>query len=186
MVTLHRQQNTKITPRTGDCFTVLSGKLFNMLLLAGQMVWGFGSGLDYLEQAVGSASHVMVVPKYSWKPVKWDTQSCFSSLTLTPRVSRRVLKLGRNNPHHFTAAAGADLGSSSYQEVPTAGKKEGTQSSVLGCRSQMSYAEAELMSEMGWQSPGQAGFGTAVCQGQVEKNCVQQNQPLHLLDVAAG
>lgn len=65
VVTLHRQQNTKITLRTGDCFNVLSGKLFNMLLLAGQMVWGFGSGLDYLEQAVGSASHVMVVPKYS-------------------------------------------------------------------------------------------------------------------------
>lgn len=63
VVTLHRQQNTKITPRTGDCFNVLSGKLFNMLLLAGRMVWGFGSGLDYLEQAVGSASHVMVVPK---------------------------------------------------------------------------------------------------------------------------
>lgn len=69
MVTLHRQQNTKITPRTRDCFNVLSGKLFNMLLLAVQLVWGFGSDLDYLEQAVGSASHVMVVPKYSRTPV---------------------------------------------------------------------------------------------------------------------
>lgn len=65
LVTLRRQQNTKITPRTGDCFNVLSGKLFNMLLLARQMVWGFGSGLDYSKQAVGSASHVMVVPKHS-------------------------------------------------------------------------------------------------------------------------
>lgn len=69
VVTLPRQQNTKITPRTGDCFNVLSGKLFNMLLLAGQMVWGFGPGLDYLEQAVGSASHGTAVPKHSWKPV---------------------------------------------------------------------------------------------------------------------
>jgi len=65
VVTLHRLQNTKITPRTGDCFNVVSGKLFNMLLLAGLVVWGFGSGLDYLEQAVGSASHVMVAPKHS-------------------------------------------------------------------------------------------------------------------------
>jgi len=43
------------------------------------------------------------------------------------------------------------------------------------------------MSEMDWQSSGQAGFGTALYQGQVEKkSCVQQNQPLLLLDVAAG
>lgn len=41
------------------------------------------------------------------------------------------------------------------------------------------------MSEMGWQSLGQV-FGTAVCQGQVEKkSCVQQNQSLCLFDVSA-
>jgi len=41
---------------------------------------------------------------------------------------------------------------------------------------------AKLMSGMGWQSPGPAGFWHSL--GQVKKNFLQQNQPLWLCDAA--
>ena len=56
------------------------------------------------------------------------------------------LSLEGKKPHHFIASADAELGSSSYQEVPSApitGRKDGTQSSLLGCRSEMSHAESK-------------------------------------------
>lgn len=43
--------------------------------------------------------------------------------------------------------------------------------------------KVKVMAEMGWWSPGLAGSGH--CLGQVEKSCLQQNQPLQLHDVAA-
>lgn len=49
----------------------------------------------------------------------------------------------------------------------------------------------ELCGKQSWcqkwvgRAQGRQGFGTAVCQGQVEKSCVQQNQLLCLLNAAA-
>lgn len=52
---------------------------------------------------------------------------------------------------------------------------------AVGARRVM--GKVKVMAEMGWWSPGLAGSGH--CLGQVEKSCLQQNQPLQLHDVAS-
>lgn len=66
------------------------------------------------------------------------------------------LTLEEKNPHHFIASADAELGSSSYQEVPAApisSRKDRTQSALLGCRSQMTYVESKADVRNGLAEP---------------------------------